>query len=204
MCLLLGLALGWGGTTLLGQTKVADAKVFVVVSGKQTASDMSAVSSYADSQMSSYETAATSPLVLDPVIDKLKLDTTAVKLAEHVTVTASTNSFVLDIQVENSSADTAVAVANAIADQMGTAIKELTPEDKLGVKPLASVTITKASAVDVASSSSMARNVIGLGILGLLLGVALALLMEGMSSSSSAPRRSGDARESANGDGGTV
>lgn len=189
--LLLGLALGLGATKLVKTGYVADTKVFVVVAGKQDTAAMSAASTYAESQMSSYETAAMSPLVLDPVIAQLKLDMSAGELAKQVTATASTKSFVLDIEVQDTDANRAVAIANAIANQMSSAIKTLTPQDLKGAKPLQSVTITPASAEDVTSSSSLVRNMLGLGMLGLLGGIALALLLDAFAGASGrTPRRS--------------
>ncbi|WP_301408338.1 hypothetical protein [Luteococcus sp.] len=188
---LLGLALGLVATKMVATGYVADAKAFVVVAGKQDTADMSAASSYAEGQMSSYETAATSPLVLDPVIDKLKLDMSASELAKQVTATATSKSFVLDIMVEDSDPERAASIANAIASQMDAAIKTLTPLDQAGAKPLNAVTITPASADDTVSSSSLVRNVAGLGLLGVLTGLALALMLEALSASRATAARTG-------------
>lgn len=199
--LLVGLGLGFGATKMMAPSHTANAKVFVVVGGSQNAADMNSASLYAASQMSSYETAASSPIVLAPVIQQLKLNMTPTELGKDVTATASKDSFVLDIVVSDPDAQRAADIANAIAAQMGTAIKDLTPVDKSGVKPLSSKTITPAVADTSGAASSMIRNMAGLSFLGMLAGVVFALLLEARAQTSGAHLRRSP-RDEADVDGG--
>ena len=66
--------------------------------------------------VATYTEIVKSKLVLEQVIDDLKLDTTAEKLAKHVTVTAIEDTEILKITVEDGNRIAAAQIANKIAD----------------------------------------------------------------------------------------
>lgn len=66
--------------------------------------------------VATYTEIVKSKLVLEQVIEDLKLDTTAEKLAKHVTVTAIEDTEILKITVEDGNRIAAAQIANKIAD----------------------------------------------------------------------------------------
>ena len=72
---------------------------FAVESSGTTATDLAQGSSFAEKQMTSYAEVATSPLVLDTVIDRLDLQTTSTALADAVTASIPPETVILEITV---------------------------------------------------------------------------------------------------------
>src|SRR4249920_525981 len=85
--LLTTLALASAVTLAMPKKYTATTRLFIAVSGTQSATDLAQGSNFAEKQMSSYAEVATSPRVLAPVITQLGLPTTPKDLAESVEAT---------------------------------------------------------------------------------------------------------------------
>ena len=70
---LLGVAVAAGATALTKPTYTARTQIFVAVNSGETATDILQGSSFSEKRVTSYVTLATSPRVLQPVIDELGL-----------------------------------------------------------------------------------------------------------------------------------
>ena len=75
------------------------AALFVSLQNSDSASDLAQGASYTRDQMASYATLATTPAVLQPVVDSLGLPGTARDLAQRVTAVAPNDTVVLQVSV---------------------------------------------------------------------------------------------------------
>jgi succinoglycan biosynthesis transport protein ExoP len=154
----------------------ATTRLFFAVSGTETVTDLAQGSTFAEKQMTSYAQVATSPLVLDPVIRDLGLATTATRLAKSVSATIPTDTVILDVAATSPDPEQALKIANAIASQLSTVAGKLTPERPDGSQTVKVTTLASAHLPEEASSPNVLRNMsVGL-VLGLLLGIGIALM----------------------------
>lgn len=169
---LLCLIVAAGYSLLTPTTYVARARVFVVPALGGTPAELARSFDFAQSQVRAYAQLATEQVVLQPVIDDLGLDTTVSALAERITAQAPLNSVVIDISVTDSSATRSAEIANAIADQLKEAPKTL---DGAKSSPLRVETMAKALPPEFASSPRRTLSLAVSLVVGLTLGVVLAI-----------------------------
>lgn len=173
------LAAGW----MAIQTPMyrATAQVFVSSSGSANAAQtgqlyQSAV--FAQQRVATYAQLVSSPEVLEPVISELKLAATPKDLAGSVTAVNPPQTVLLEVTATNSSPTQAAAVSNAIAAHLASAIQKLETTDAKAGSPL-KVTVTKPAVAPTAPYSPNPTTTLGLAfILGLAVGVGIALLRE--------------------------
>lgn len=89
-------------------------------------------STYTQSLMQSFALLATTPTVLDPVIDDLDLQITPTVLAKTITATVPLNSFLIEIQATSPDPHEAAAIADTVAAQLATAVQWLAPSTPEG------------------------------------------------------------------------
>jgi len=124
-------------------------------------------------RMLSYAALGSSPDVLEPVIDKLSVDSSLLTLREDVDVTSPADSVLLKVSVQDTDPDRAAAVADEVSVQLGLLIEKLeTPRGRAA--SWVKVTLIQPAEVPiVASSPRVALNL----LLGLVCGAALGLLL---------------------------
>lgn len=165
-------------TLLMPRQYTSQTQLFFATTGAQSNSDISAGSAFTQQQMKSFAEVATSPSVLQPVIDKLGLGVTPAKLANSVTATVETSTVVMDLSVEANSPQSAQTIAGEIANQLIAVVQGLSPARADGAASIKVSTISAANMPISASSPQPLRNV-ALGLLaGLVLGIAMAFLVE--------------------------
>ena len=103
--------------------------LFFYLSGGDSATQLLQGSTYAQNQVRSFALLAEQPVVLEPVIAELGLDTTSNDLAKSVTTNVPLDTVVMEISVTDTSPTQAAAVANAIGTQMGVVLTDLSPGD---------------------------------------------------------------------------
>ncbi|MEF2977459.1 polysaccharide biosynthesis tyrosine autokinase [Subtercola sp. YIM 133946] len=173
---LVGIAVGSVVSILSTPRYEASSKVFVSVSSAGTVAELTQGSNFAQNQVKSFADVVTTPVVLQPVIDQLKLSTTSDQLASRVSVTTSTGTVVVDIAVSDDTAEGAADIANAIAASFATTVSNLVPADSTGVSPV-KITVLQQALVPAAPYAPNTKlNLLIGGIIGLLLGVAISVL----------------------------
>ena len=154
----------------------ASTQLFFGLRAGESASDLAQGSTFTEKQMASYEEVAKSPLVLDKVVSSLGLSTTSADLADRVGANAALGTVVLTISVTDGDGTAAADIANAIGQQTIATVGTLTPQQADGTEAVRATVLAPASVPLEQSSPKVLRN-IALGIvLGLLLGVGVALL----------------------------
>ena len=157
------------------------ASLFVTLSFGNTASDMAQGTTYTASQMTSFGALATSPVVLDPVIEDLGLSTTSTELAKSVSVSTPRDTVVIEIRAVSASPQEASSIANAIATQTATAIEDFAPRTEGGKASVQVKTMAEATPAQFQfSPNKKVDSVVGLliGALIAVLGVFLAALLD--------------------------
>lgn len=174
------LALTSAITLLMPQKYTAATRLFFAVQGTESVTDLAQGSTFAEKQIASYAEVATSPIVLDPVIERFKLGTTAADLAESITATVPTDTVILEVSVVDADPKRATIIANAIGAELANVVSGLAPERQGGSEAV-KATILKPAVIPVAPSSpNIVRN-LALGcVLALILAIAAALIRDAL------------------------
>jgi len=167
----LGLLAGLGYASAHQPSYSATSAVFVATSGAGTPQELAQGSTYTQTVVQSYAQVVTLPVVLQPVIQDLQLDTTPTALARSITVKAPTGTVVLDITVTRSSAAEAARIARAVSDQLEVVVPELSLTRTGGVVVRA-VPVASATVPTVPSSTGVSRY----AAVGLVAGGLIALV----------------------------
>lgn len=165
-------------TFLSPQKYTATTQLFFGVQGGETISDLAQGSSFTQDQMDSYARVAVSPLVLNPVIKELGLDTTPEALAQDVTATVPMNTVILEISVTERDADQAVTVANEVGKQFTAVVGDLLPQRAADTRTVRAKVFAAAQRPTAPSSPRVGLNfAVGL-LLALVLSIGIALLRQ--------------------------
>ncbi|WP_424936885.1 MULTISPECIES: polysaccharide biosynthesis tyrosine autokinase [Bacteria] len=168
------------GISLLQQPKyVATTQLYISVRTTGAATvDLVQGQMFARQMVTSYVDIVSTPLILDPVVAKLGLGTTAAELAAQVTATARLNTVLIDVNVADSDPERAAEIANAVAASFTSAVQNTLerPVGSTEASPVR-VTVTQPATTPTSPASPNLRLVLALGgILGLAAGIALAVL----------------------------
>jgi capsular polysaccharide biosynthesis protein/Mrp family chromosome partitioning ATPase len=193
VCLLtLGGALSAAGLNLaIPVTYTATAQLFLATpiwNDSTAISDAAAVpllTSYGDQftqqRMASYQRLALTPVVTGPVADSTGL--TAEQLSQRIVTRPVPDTVILEIAVQDGSAETAATLADAVANQLTEVIRQVEKPSYNRESPVQPVLIRPAGPPSSPTSPRVLLNITaGVGI-GLLLGVTHAMVRE------SQPRR---------------
>jgi len=148
-------------------------RIFVQARAGDGVVDLNGGVSFASQQISSYADLATTPYVLDPVIEELGLAVTPVRLAEDITVTVPAETLILEITASSEDPDEAAAIANSTAENLEDRVATLASE---GVRASIELrVVSPALAPDSPASPNVARNASLGAVLALLAGVGTSL-----------------------------
>lgn len=149
---------------------------FVSTSDSTDAAQLAQGSTFSQARVTSYTQLVTAPVVLQPVIERLHLDSSAAALGKHVTATVPQNTVLIDVDVTASSPQKAQRIAAAIGKQFPKTVENLEKVSKNADSPV-KVTVTKSAITnDVPMSPRPTRNLALALVLGLLLGIGAAML----------------------------
>lgn len=173
---LVGLLVGGLASILAKPVYTAETQLFVATQNSGSVQDLQTGNSFIQARVSSYVKTATTPTVLQPVIDTLGLTQTPQQLASKVSASSDLKTVLITIAVDDGSPVQAAAIAQGVASSLIKAVDTLeTPTDG-GVSPVRVSVVTPAIA-PVSPSSPNTKINLALGlIVGLALGVAVALL----------------------------
>lgn len=173
---LLGAALAAVAILVMPKTYTASTSLFLAVDAGSTAGELQQGGSYAESQVKSFAQIATKPVVLDPVISDLGLNTTSVELAKQITASVPTDTALVGIDVDGSDPELTQKIADATAKQLVQVVGELSPSGTNGAK-MVTATIVEPAVTPTEWTSPRVVLYIALGLLlGILVGVGQAVV----------------------------
>jgi succinoglycan biosynthesis transport protein ExoP len=165
-------------TALSPKVYEANTQLFVSTSGGNDTSALLQGSSFTQARVKSYADVIATPKVLDPVIEGLKLDTSAEKLATQITATVPLDTVLIEVAVTDPSPRQAADIANAVGIQFTNTVADLENVGNGKSSPVKVTIVTTATVPTAPVSPKPTRN-LALGVvLGLLLGLGLALLRD--------------------------
>ncbi|MCW2526768.1 MAG: polysaccharide biosynthesis tyrosine autokinase, partial [Pseudonocardiales bacterium] len=173
---LIGLGLAVLLTALTPKTYAADSTAFVSVPvSAPTTTGTSALADaakFAQTRAKSYVGLSDSALVLQPVIDDLKLNITVATLASEVSATNPVDTVLINIRATDKNKIKAAEISSGVANQMKTVIESL-EQARGSTQSQVKVTITKPASTPTSpvSPKPVLNYALGL-VIGLALGVA--------------------------------
>jgi polysaccharide biosynthesis transport protein len=162
-------------TLMMPKSYTATTRVFFAVSG-DSVSGPTQGSSFVEKQMASYAEVATSPKVLNKVVEQLGLNTTAVELAESIEANVPLDTVILEIAATDPDPRQAARIANTVGTELSKAAGDLTPGLGNGSEAVRATTLSMAEVPTSPSSPNILRN-LGVGLLGIPLGALLWLVL---------------------------
>lgn len=173
---LAGLLIGGGASILTRPTYTADTQLFVAIQSSGTVQELQQGNTFSQARVQSYVKTVASPIVLQPAIDSLGLQTTAEQLSTKVKATTDDKTVLITIAVSDQSPVQAAAIAQAVSDSLVKAVDNLERPKTGGSSPV-SLSIIKPAAAPTTPSAPNTRLNLFLGLLvGLAVGVLAALL----------------------------
>ena len=165
-------------TSLSPKVYQADTRLFVSTAGSSDSTALLSGSSFTQQRVKSYADVITTPNVLDPVIKTLQLKTTAAKLGDQITATVPLDTVLIEVAVTNPDPRVAADVADAVGKQFIKTVAELESVTKPTSSPVKVTVVSTPTVPTVPISPKPTRN-LALGVvLGLLLGLGVALLRD--------------------------
>lgn len=150
--------------------------VLVAVQAGESVSDLNQGSSFVSREVKTYAEVARSPIVLEPVVQKLGLRTSARGLRADVTTTVKGETKLIDITVTRPDPREAAAIADAVAAELAEVVEDLSPARSDGAPSVVISSIAPAAVPSTPASPDVPRNLaLGL-VVGLVLGVGWAAL----------------------------
>lgn len=173
---LVGLIVGGLASLLTKPVYTAETQLFVATQNSGSVQDLQTGNSFIQARVSSYVKTATTPTVLQPVIDTLGLEETPHQLASKVVASSDLKTVLITISVDDRSPVQAAAIAQGVANSLIKAVDNLETPTAGGASPVRVSVVTPATA-PLSSSAPNTKINLALGlIVGLALGIAAALL----------------------------
>jgi capsular exopolysaccharide synthesis family protein len=158
----------------LSMTPIYKSSAQLFVSTPASAIDISALatgSSFSQQRVKSYAQIINSPINLAPVVKKLKLKVSPEALSNQISATAPLDTVLISLTVTDTNAKRAAAIANAVAEQFGTTVKDL---ELQGINSESPVKVSIAKYAVPPKSPASPKKSINYA-LGLLLGFGLGI-----------------------------
>ncbi|MEA5362343.1 polysaccharide biosynthesis tyrosine autokinase [Amycolatopsis sp., V23-08] len=155
----------------------ANSQLFVSTRQGDDGTELYSGGSFGQQRVKSYAQVVTTPRVLDPVVQQLRLPGTADELAARVTVAAPLDTVLVDIAVRDADPARAAATADAIGDSLIRVVTQL--ESTTGQRSPVTVSFVRRASVPVDAVFPSVPLSLGVGLLaGIIAGVAGALVRQ--------------------------
>jgi capsular exopolysaccharide synthesis family protein len=180
---LLCVAAGVGTTVAATPIYQASAQLFISVQAGTDVTSLAQGNSFSQGRVPSYAEIVTSPSVTRAVVDQLKLDITPEQLAGQITAEVPPSTVLINLSVTDTQAKRAADIANAVAKRFATVVEELERPVGTGRTPVKLSVTQPARSPDSPVAPKPAQNISLAFLLGLSLGVGLAVLRESLDTS---------------------
>jgi capsular exopolysaccharide synthesis family protein len=175
---LLGGLLGYAYAATMPTMYRATSSVFVSSPRGETTNELVQGFTFTEKLVQSFSQLATTPAVLQPVIDTLELDTTPAALAAKVSASTPLNTVIVEVTAVNRSSEQAARIANAVTSSLARVGAELAPEGAGGAPSITLETVSTAQAPLKPYSPNLMLLIATGALLGLAAGAAFAVLRD--------------------------
>jgi capsular exopolysaccharide synthesis family protein len=173
---LAGLLCGAAASILVPPTYTSETQLFVAIQNSGSVQELQQGNTFSQARVQSYVKTVSTPLVLQPAIDRLGLTTTAEELASRVHAGTDLETVIINIAVTDTSAVQSAATAQAVADSLIEAIDRLEQPKTGGSSPVKLSIVRPAEAPAAPSGPNTKLNLV-LGLFfGLVTGILVAVL----------------------------
>ncbi len=172
----LGLALAALFTWTRTPAYQAQSTVFVSTQAGGTVAEMQQGQNFTQSRVTTYANLVTTPIVMNPVIAQLDLETTAGRLAVSVSASSPLNTTLITITVEDTDALRAAEIANALAASLTNAVESIETPNDSDTSPVRLTRVKDALPPLAPSSPNPPLNLVLGGLIGLAVGIGIAVL----------------------------
>ena len=180
LIIVLATLLGVGAAAAYSLTRTpmyeAQSTVFVSTQAGGTIGEMQQGQTFSQSRVTTYTNLVTTPIVMNPVIAKLDLGVSANALAGAVTASSPLNTTLITISVENSDPLLAADIANALAASLTSAVESIETPNGSDASPVRLTRVKDAITPLAPSSPNVTLNLVLGGLVGLALGIGIAVL----------------------------
>ncbi|MEV8133605.1 polysaccharide biosynthesis tyrosine autokinase [Pseudarthrobacter oxydans] len=173
----LGIMTALATLAAISPTYTSESQVLVSLNNARTPAELEQGNNFIQARTRSYVVAARSPLVLDSVIDQLRLPETAQSLARKIDASAELNTVVITISVTDASAARATEIAESLVRNFIRSIEDIesTPDSSASLVKLSLISPPTEPTGPSAPQKDVVVTVGTLSGLGLGLAVTLAL-----------------------------
>ncbi|WP_028265264.1 polysaccharide biosynthesis tyrosine autokinase [Arthrobacter sp. MA-N2] len=173
---LAGLLVGASVAILTKPTYTADTQLFVAIQGSGSIQELQQGNTFSQARIQSYVKTVSTPVVLQPAIDSLGLNTTPERLQSQVRATADPNTVLINISVVDDSPSQAAAIAQAVAASLITAVAKLERPTSTAPSVVSLSIIRPATAPSVPSAPNTRTTMLMGLVIGLILGIGIAFV----------------------------
>lgn len=176
---LAGISIAAGVSLLVEPTYEGKTELYVSVrSENEGSTELAQGSTFARQSVQSYVNIVSTEVVLGPVINDLKLKESVAELAECIEATAPVDTAMIEISVKDEDGETAAKIANSIGENLIRVVQEEL-ESSAGdsdASPVKLTTVQPAAVPEEPVSPRVLLNVAIGGLLGLAVGIGIAVL----------------------------
>ncbi|WP_153392877.1 polysaccharide biosynthesis tyrosine autokinase [Ornithinicoccus halotolerans] len=165
-------------TLLTDKQYQASSEMYVSTVSAEDPTDLAQGSSFTQRQVATYADVVTTPLVLDPVIEELGLDTTPRTLAERISTQVPADTVLITINVTDEDPQQAQAIAESVTRHFVETLRGLDQVSEDTASPVKATIVSPAEVGSTPVSPQPLRNLALGAVLGLLLGFGAALLRD--------------------------
>lgn len=171
-----GLVAGGAASVLTAPVYTAETQLFVATQNSGSVQDMQSGNTFIQARVSSYIKTATTPTVLQPVVETLGLDTTPQQLSQQIKATSDPKTVILTISVDDKSPVQAAGIAQAVANSLIKVVDSLEKPNDGGPSPVR-VSVVAPAIAPLQPSAPNTKINLALGLVaGLTVGMGFALL----------------------------
>ncbi|PFG30665.1 polysaccharide biosynthesis tyrosine autokinase [Paramicrobacterium agarici] len=179
-CVLVGVAVAAAYSIMTAPKYQTTTQLYVSVQGGEaagSAGDLVQGTSFARQAVSSYVDVVDTAIVLDRVIDELKLDTTSGQLAQKISAESPENTVLINVSVTDTEPEKAETIANKVGEVFADVVVNQLEKPEGDAPSLVKIETIQPAPVPTAPVSPNVKLNIVLGLLlGLAVGIGIAVL----------------------------
>jgi capsular exopolysaccharide synthesis family protein len=157
----------------------ASTQVFVSTESTGTPQDLVAGTTFSQQRVKTYASIATSPLALQPVIDRLNLTCTVAELAQRVAAVVPTDTTLIQITATDPNPQRSAEIANAVSQSLTKVVSKIEPSTKNANTSAVKLTRVQDATIPIKPSGNNSALTLAVGFaIGFILGIAFAIMRD--------------------------